>query len=471
MAEMVSVMLIGLGPHARHHYFPILRVLEHHGIARLACVVDLASQASSVSHFLEESGGAQVDVIFLDDRCRDDLRVSRSVSQQLCKAVNIHHIQKVIIATEPKAHEAYALWAASLSLDYLVDKPLVTAGYGDVAKHGCSDLYERYRHILEESQKSGICAALMALRRTHPAIEFVRGYLDEFIAEHQVPITNISIHHGEGMWNMPDEYNTRENHPYKYGYGGLFHTGYHFVDLMVWLLEANRNIEGWDYDSVELAVSFTRPQDINGMIGPHAYRNLLDYDLTKSGFRDDYQYGEVDWQAIVNYINNRRVVASGNLNVLQTNYSARCSAALPEDVYKGNGRTYHEVISIEVGYLLSIRILRMTVGTQREKSIQKNPYESFRVLIYRNANLVGGMPFEEHVFPYNGSVWINGEEVCMNMGDIARYRTICDWLNDHARISALSCHDRSQKLFSKLHELLATAHNDGRTMAYKAFNL
>lgn len=471
MTEMLSVMLIGLGPHARHHYIPILRILEKHRIARLACVVDLASKASSVYHFLEKNGVFQVDVFLVDDSCRDERHLPNSVSEHLCHVAKNHDIQKVIIATEPKAHEAYALWAASQSLDYLVDKPLVTTGYGDVAEYGFSDLYERYCRILEASQKTGICAALMALRRTHPAIEYVRSYLDAFIAEHQVPITNISIHHGEGMWNMPGEYNTRENHPYKYGYGGLFHTGYHFVDLMIWLLEANRGIKGWDYDSVELAASFTRPKDINGMIGTVAYQNLLGYDLSQSGFRDDYQYGEVDWQAIMNFKSNRRVVASGNLNVLQTNYSARCSAVLPEDVYKGNGRTYHEIISIEVGYLLNLRILRMTVGSQQEQSTQENPYECFRVLIYRNANLVGNMPFEERIFPYNSSVHINGEEVCMNMGDIARFRTICDWLNDKARISALSCHDRSQKLFSKLHELLASAHNEGRTMAYKEFTL
>ena len=33
----------------------------------------------------------------------------------------------------------------------------------------------------------------------------------------------------------------RDNHPYKYGYGKLLHSGYHFVDLISIFLRANKN--------------------------------------------------------------------------------------------------------------------------------------------------------------------------------------------------------------------------------------
>lgn len=32
---------------------------------------------------------------------------------------------------------------------------------------------------------------------------------------------------------------TRDYHPYKYGYGKLMFSGYHFVDLLMWLLSIN----------------------------------------------------------------------------------------------------------------------------------------------------------------------------------------------------------------------------------------
>jgi hypothetical protein len=35
---------------------------------------------------------------------------------------------------------------------------------------------------------------------------------------------------------MPSEYTSREGHPYRYGYGKLVHSGYHFVDLFAWLV-------------------------------------------------------------------------------------------------------------------------------------------------------------------------------------------------------------------------------------------
>ena len=34
----------------------------------------------------------------------------------------------------------------------------------------------------------------------------------------------------------------KENHPYKYGYGKLFHSGYHFIDLLSDLIKINNNL-------------------------------------------------------------------------------------------------------------------------------------------------------------------------------------------------------------------------------------
>ena len=38
---------------------------------------------------------------------------------------------------------------------------------------------------------------------------------------------------------MPHDYDI-ENHPYKYGYGKLFHSGYHFIDLLAEFVKLNK---------------------------------------------------------------------------------------------------------------------------------------------------------------------------------------------------------------------------------------
>lgn len=34
------------------------------------------------------------------------------------------------------------------------------------------------------------------------------------------------------MWNTEEEIFSREDHPYRYGYGALCHSGYHYIDIL-----------------------------------------------------------------------------------------------------------------------------------------------------------------------------------------------------------------------------------------------
>lgn len=81
------------------------------------------------------------------------------------------------------------------------------------------------------------------------------------VREYNIPITYIDIYHNDGMWNMPSEFLERENHPYKYGYGKLFHSGYHFIDLVAWLMEVNRETKGKQINNAEMFVSTYNPID------------------------------------------------------------------------------------------------------------------------------------------------------------------------------------------------------------------
>ncbi len=193
-------MFIGLGPHAKHHHFKIMQIMSFFAKRALNLLVDKQK------------------------------------------------INKIIISTEPKAHMAYIRWAIDKGLDFLVDKPIFSETYGDVLRNGKSELYKHFLKASNDICRKGINASVMMPRRLHPAILLICDYLTNFISNYNVPITHTNFYHGEGMWNMPNEFFTRENHPYKYGYGAYFHTGYHFIDLLLYILKINMYLGKGDYD-------------------------------------------------------------------------------------------------------------------------------------------------------------------------------------------------------------------------------
>lgn len=375
-------------------------------------------------------------------------------------------ISNAIISTEPKAHYAYIKWAVEQGLDFLVDKPIFTETYGEVITNGHSTLYKRFLEINNQIQDVGVNAAIMMPRRMHPALTMVYSYLKDFVKTFGVPIAHLNFYHGEGMWNMPNEFFTRDNHPYNRGYGALFHTGYHFVDLIMFILKINELINRGSYDMAEFALAIVNPADVCGMIGEKAYTKLIGVSSLTHYINNMTFLGEVDWQLLLNMYSSNSIIATCNLDMRQSNYSARKSSILPRDVYKKNGRIYHELLEIEVPHLLTIHLARMTVGDQKDRKHVSHKEEDFVVQIYRNQNIVGGNAFEEIVFPYDSELNIDSNIIKMNLGDIARYGVIHDWLYNSSEATSWSSHQYSMKLFAEIHTLIAKLHNSGTSMGY-----
>ena len=73
---------------------------------------------------------------------------------------------------------------------------------------------------------------------------------------------------------MPDEFIYRENHPYKYGYGKLFHSGYHFVDLLTWLLESNNELINKKITKASIYSEAYKPSDFVYNFNNDDYKNF-----------------------------------------------------------------------------------------------------------------------------------------------------------------------------------------------------
>ena len=123
-----------------------------------------------------------------------------------------------------------------------MEKPVFTP----INKKGIFDpkrIEPTMKSFIELARKRPANHSVMTLGRYH------RIYNDEIVdviknkvIKLKAPITSFHLRTASGVWNLYREYETREDHPYKYGYGMLMHGAYHYIDLMVQILELNKLI-------------------------------------------------------------------------------------------------------------------------------------------------------------------------------------------------------------------------------------
>jgi hypothetical protein len=355
------------------------------------------------------------------------------------------HLDRLLIIAEPKAHKPYLLWGARNNVETLCEKPL-TAVTG-LASHGESRawrLYADYLEVADSVRDSRV--VLMSPRRMHEGYETVVRYLREFIDRFEVPVTYIENYHAEGVWNMPDEFGTRENHPYRYGYGKLLHSGYHHVDLSTRLASLNNALPGKAPDRLEAFAQATRPLDFFTQVDADRYRALLNADrfgpLLAQPPAAAAHLGETDVQVIGQFLRSDRVVTNLQLSLMHTSVNTRHWHTLPGDLRK-NGRLPHERLTVHIGHLLTVEVsLRYSAAGEPETE----PRNPFRIQVFRNTGVVGGEPFEQiHVGDGNGT----------HLAEAARREIVRRWLVGEPVDAELADHGDSVRVLSAIYASLA----------------
>ena len=454
------ILLIGLGPHAREYHFLIIKSIGKQEDVEISCIIDLVNQKDTLVKYLRSNDYDINKLYLLEDSERNKEYLSRETIQLLDELVVKYSINAIMIATEPKAHKAYAIWAKKVGLKILIDKP-ISAPIMDIYEAQTAEkIFKDYIEIKDAGNRNDI-VAILASRRTHPVIEYVYDYLKNFIELYQVPITHISIYHTEGMWNMPNEYLIRENHPYKYGYGLMLHSGYHFIDLYLHFLKLNNYIEKMNSSKIDFVCSFTTPEDINSVINRKIYNRLLKKDFPEiDSCADIYRnMGEVDAQILCRSSGKEGFITSGVINLLQTSYSTRYRTELPVNTYKENGRTYQEIISIELGHILCIYIYKMSAGKVLHENIGS---DEFVVKIFRNSNLLGGDTLINKKFNKEVVFEIGEKEHVGTIGMAARTKLIYDWLYGGNQISNLESHVNSIRFLAEIYKSIFNARKNGK---------
>lgn len=147
-----------------------------------------------------------------------------------------HKITHAILSTEPKAHYCYLQYLITHHIPTLTDKPITAPTNVINDEEQAKKIYQEYHHLLSLAEQYNTPVAVQCQRRYDPRYHWINTKVRELMQDYNLPISHMHITHCDGSLNMPDEFFSRENHPYKYGYGKLFHSGYHFIDLACLLL-------------------------------------------------------------------------------------------------------------------------------------------------------------------------------------------------------------------------------------------
>lgn len=427
---MKNVALIGIGPHAKRIY---LNYFKKHRV-NLALVIDLNSKRDSIKNYLIENGFKDTKIFTIDDLYKDYEHLPEKVSSNLLAVCNTLEITHFIISTEPKGHFMYLEFALKNNINVLTDKP-ITVTKNMTSLKSIEKVRQQYYDILELAKHSKGTCKVMCQRQYHRGYEKIKEVLTEVVDKYQMPITNIDIFHSDGAWEMPHDLG-KENHPYKYGYGKLFHSGYHFIDLLSDFIKINDSLGGnKSIVSGDVYSTIFTPNDEMNILNIEDYKRLFkDQEIPEFYKNNDNlkfnNYGEKDYHGLLNFYNkNGFTITTCNLNLLHNGVSRR-SWIQTRDFYKSNGRIRHERINIEIGHLLNIQVhsyqsKEISDRTDNEESV--GGLEHFDIYFFNNP-LINKEPFKEiHL----GDMYSDNEKKeFLGYNELAREMFITNFLNN-----------------------------------------
>lgn len=295
----------------------------------------------------------------------------------------------------------YLEFALKNNINVLTDKP-ITVSKNMTSLRSIEKVRKQYYEILELAKHSKGTCKVMCQRQYHRGYEKIKEVLTDVVDEYKMPITNIDIFHSDGAWEMPHDLE-KENHPYKYGYGKLFHSGYHFIDLLSDFIKINDSLGGnKSIVSGEVYSKVFTPNDEMNILNIEDYKRLFKDQNIPEFYNENSnpnfnKYGEKDYHGLLTFYNkNGFPITTANLNLLHNGVSRR-SWIESKDFYKSNGRIRHERINIEIGHLLNIQVhsyqsKEICDRTDNEELV--GGLEHFDIYFFNNP-LIDKEPFKE----------------------------------------------------------------------------
>lgn len=362
---------------------------------------------------------------------------------------------KVYIATELKAHEGYLKYCVENGINSLVEKPVLAPMKNN--RFDPTRIESTMDYLVRETEKGSAKHSVMTLSRYHKIYNYrVLESLQKKMIELGAPLTSFHFRHAGGVWNLHREYESREDHPYKDGYGMIMHGGYHYIDLAVQFLGLNKLIFPDTIFSLTMSSYVAYPVDQNDRI-PKKFSenfddNCPDWSLRKS---NSDKYGETD--IVTSFcLKNKdtgKVLTVGTISLEQTTPSIRTWKDIPPGMYNKNGRISSVEFEAQLSTLHSVNVQCFDVPIRGNREVDR--IDAFaRVSTRTNESL---LPDEEYNTEetHNGLFHSDSNRQLMSM-----------WLKNEEHKSQLKDHISTMRMV----QYLATSiRNPGYPITFNLF--
>lgn len=279
---------------------------------------------------------------------------------------------RVYIATEAKAHEGYLTYCVENGIESLVEKPIIAPMEGDQFNSLAIEPFMRY--ITQKAEEMNTNHSVMTLSRYHKIYnEEVLDPIKKIMLELEAPLTSFHIRVAEGVWNLHKEYESREDHPYKYGYGMLLHGAYHYVDLMAQFLNLNKLIFPTKTFTLTISSFTAHPSDQNDRIPKKFSEKFDDNKPNWHSLAQSIRYGETDITSIfcMKDKETEKNITLGTISLEQTTQSIRSWKDAPHDLYNKNGRISNVNLDADLSTLYSINVRCFDSPTHINQDVDK----------------------------------------------------------------------------------------------------
>ncbi|KAF2463258.1 uncharacterized protein BDR25DRAFT_384757 [Lindgomyces ingoldianus] len=401
-AKPARFLLVGVGPHAKRTFIKHLKVLKDEGKAELVAAVDvIPNQARTEEYAAVHFPGPEL--IFVP-MFRDPM--PPSVVVQLDEVVARLGIDCVIISAEPECHKAYGLWAIRHGLHVIMDKPITVRRNAVTDISQAAGISEDYHELLEAynelQTRKETFFLINSHRRYHPGFYCTSDMIAEIQAKTGCPVTNLVSTHCDGLWRLPGEIVDQHYHPFRYGYGKVSHSGYHFLDTTYLFMKA-----GWSAskrpDEIEVVSSFLMPNGFMRSVTTKDHQDIFGaeaYDATTGHSEKQVEelmetMGEYDAMLQIAFKREGEVVSTAHINLLHTGFSRRSwlENGKNPDLYKGVGRVKHESHEVRSGPFQTIVIDSRQANDKHDRSkpstAELGSDNHFEVQSWRNCDVLG----------------------------------------------------------------------------------
>ncbi|KAK4161180.1 hypothetical protein QBC43DRAFT_380873 [Cladorrhinum sp. PSN259] len=352
----MELIIVGFGPVAGYKYSRCIHNAISRGHLSRYHVIDRESQQHVVESRLAKLPIQPATCTYIPEHVLEngpDSGIEWLIEQGIFS--NSAEVKKkVAITTEPQSHAAYMKHALAQRFDVLVTKPLILP-----MKDGVLDqpgLMPIVNAIASATVEARVNTAVLCLGRLHEIWEYkLRRPLSLMMRRLQHPITSIHIRTGSGVWNLPSEFGSREDHPYKYGYGMLMHGAYHYIDYLARLLLMNKKLFP-EEEFVIVLQGFTAGPLDQGLRTAGIEAATTGYRPELSELVEGLPYGETDIVAswAMKFKSTGRVLCLGTLALEQTTPGMRSWGPFPDVPYNINGRLHCTDIDVRLGTVFSI---------------------------------------------------------------------------------------------------------------------